>query len=202
MLLLTTLITASNCNSKLRIYVYDIPEQLSVLAESARKNAEYHICKKCIFEQFALEYIIYDYLLQHCGRTSNPAEADYFYLPIVREIDYRIALSNGGKRAPSIIEEALLDAIERNDFSKWTSTFNVSSEYWRRNNGSDHIIVMPAPVTNLRHQTNMRGFFHYVSFSYIYIYTHVFAVHITLHNNHREKLYSLLQMQMMLVHLR
>ena len=26
----------------------------------------------------------------------------------------------------------------------------------------DHIIVMPAPVTNLRHQTSMRGFFHYM----------------------------------------
>lgn len=32
----------------------------------------------------------------------------------------------------------------------------------RRHNGADHILVMPAPVTNFRHQTNMRGFFHYM----------------------------------------
>eukprot|EP01032_Pedospumella_encystans_P030091 gene30091-33963_t len=59
--------------------------------------------------------------MQHCGRTRNPEEADYFYLPIVREIDYRIALGNGGKRAPSVIEEALLDAVEKNDLQKWGS---------------------------------------------------------------------------------
>jgi hypothetical protein len=26
----------------------------------------------------------------------------------------------------------------------------------------NHLIAMPAPVTNLRHQSNMRGFFHYM----------------------------------------
>lgn len=153
----------TKCNSYLKVYVYDISPQLLERAEAARKNGDYHICKKCIYEQFSLEYIVYDYFTQHCGRTRNPDEADYFYLPIIREIDYRIALSNGGQRAPSIIEEALIDATEKNDLQKWGSVFNVTDKYWQRGNGSDHIIVMPAPVTNFRHQTNMRGFFHYVS---------------------------------------
>ncbi len=151
------------CDSEIKVYVYEIAPALHERGEAARKNGEYHICKKCIFEQFSLEYIVYDYFMQHCGRTLNPEEADYFYLPIIREIDYRIALSNGGKRAPSIIEEALLDAVEKNDLQKWGSVFNVTDKYWHRGNGSDHIIVMPAPVTNFRHQSNMRGFFHYVS---------------------------------------
>ena len=162
----------SNCTSDLKVYVYDFPPELHALSESARKNGDYHICKKCIYEQFSLEYIIYDYFTQYCGRTYDPSKADFFYLPIIREIDYRIALSNGGKRAPSVIEEALLDAIEKHDFTKWESVFNVTSSYWQRSNGSDHIIVMPAPVTNFRHQTNMRGFFHYVS---IYIITVLFS---------------------------
>lgn len=160
----TTVESSTACLSELKVYVYEIAPALHERAETARKNGEYHICKKCIFEQFSLEYIVYDYFMQHCGRTQNPEEADYFYLPIIREIDYRIALGNGGKRAPSVIEEALLDAVEKNDLQKWGAVFNVTDKYWRKGNGTDHIIVMPAPVTNFRHQTNMRGFFHYVSF--------------------------------------
>lgn len=151
------------CQSAFKVYVYDLPASLTALAENARRNGEYHVCKKCIYEQFSLEYIVYDYFLQHCGRTNDPMEADFFYLPIIREIDYRIALNSGGNRAPSQIEEALLDAIEKSDYSKWLNIFNVTHDFWQRTNGSDHIVVMPAPVTNFRHQTNMRGFFHYVS---------------------------------------
>ena len=38
----------------------------------------------------------------------------------------------------------------------------VSDKYWRARDGADHIIAMPAPVTNLRHQGSQRGFFHYM----------------------------------------
>ncbi|KAJ1440515.1 exostosin family-domain-containing protein [Ochromonadaceae sp. CCMP2298] len=152
----------SNCTSPFKIYVYDLPQAVTARAELARQKGEFHICKKCIFEQFALEYIVHDFLSQHCARTLDPTTADFFYLPIIREVDYRVALTTGGGRAPSRIEQALLGALEGADFSLWREVFNVTDKYWRRSNGSDHIIVMPAPVTNLRHQTNMRGFFHYM----------------------------------------
>jgi hypothetical protein len=38
----------------------------------------------------------------------------------------------------------------------------VTDKYVKRHDGGDHIIVMPAPVTNLRHQGSQRGFFHYM----------------------------------------
>ena len=159
-----SVIKSEPCTSGFKVFVYELPASVLQRAEDARVKGDYHICKKCIYEQFSLEYIVYDYFVKHCARTMNPAEADFFYLPIIREIDYRIALSNGGQRAPSAIEESLLESLEKNEYNKWAEVFNVTSEYWRRSNGSDHIIVMPAPVTNFRHQTNMRGFFHYVSY--------------------------------------
>jgi hypothetical protein len=152
----------ASCNVDFRVYVYDLSHTgLLKNAAEARANSSYHVCKKCIYEQFALEYVIFDYLTQFCGRTYDADEADFFYLPIVRDIDYRIALQSG-QRAPSATEEALLDALEKQNTSKWDSTFRVTHKYWDRYQGADHIIVMPAPVTNLRHQSNMRGFFHYV----------------------------------------
>lgn len=144
-----------------KVYVYDLPRQLIQRGIDARTNKAYHVCRKCIFEQFSLEFIIYDYFTQFCGRTHNPNEADYFYLPILRDLDYREALQKGD-RAPSAVDQALINALEKQDFSLWSQTFNVTANFFKRHNGADHIVVMPAPVTNFRHQTNMRGFFHYV----------------------------------------
>ena len=153
-----------DCPSSFKVYVYDILPSITEVGESARRNQTYHVCKKCIFEQFALEYIVQDYFQQHCGRTNDPAEADYFYLPIIRDLDYRIAMAAGGRngRVSSPVEQALLNALEKQDLNLFSTVFNITDTYWKRNNGADHIIVMPAPVTNLRHETSRRGFFHYV----------------------------------------
>ncbi len=118
---------------------------------------------RCIFEQFALEFVVMDYFTQFCGRTMNPDEADYFYLPLTRDLDYRISMTTGKGKVSSPLELMLLDVIEKNDFTRWQDILGVTDEYWKRKNGADHVIVMPAPVTNFRHQSNMRGFFHYVS---------------------------------------
>lgn len=151
-----------SCSAGFKVYVYNISADLLQLAEQARRNQTFHVCQKCIYEQFALEYVLFDYFTQFCGRTHDPSQADFFYLPIIREIDYRVALQRGN-RAPSKIEEALIDAIEKQNTDTWRQVFGVTDEFWRRNKGMDHILVMPAPVTNLRHQTSARGFFHYVS---------------------------------------
>lgn len=155
-------VVSSSCHYDFRVYVYPLPARFLVKAEEARRNQTYHICRKCIFEQFALEYIIYDFFTQFCGRVSDPEKADFFYLPIIRDIDYRMTMYSRGGREPSLIEKILLALVEINDTSSWLKNFEMTDKYWRRYRGSDHIIVMPAPVTNLRHQSNARGFFHYV----------------------------------------
>ena len=155
----------NSCPYNFKVFVYDLPISLPSVAigEQARKNGTLHVCQKCILEQFSLEYIVNDYFAQFCGRTYNAAEADFFYLPLVRDAEFRVAMSQKGRnRAPSETEQALLQIIERNDSTLWRSVFKVTDKYWHRKGGADHIIVMPAPVTNLRHESSQRGFFHYM----------------------------------------
>ena len=156
----------SHCPYDYKVYVYEIPENLPSVSigREARSNRTLHICKKCMLEQFALEYIVTDFFTQFCGRTMNPSEADFFYLPLLRDAEYRVAIDSRSrtKRQPSSTEEALLDILERGESNKWTKLFNVTAKYWNAHSGSDHIIAMPAPVTNLRHETSKRGFFHYM----------------------------------------
>ena len=47
------------------------------------------LCKKSFCfpqEQFALELVVHDFLTQFCGRTLDPENADFFYLPIIRDV--------------------------------------------------------------------------------------------------------------------
>lgn len=166
--------SSSSCPYSIKVYVYELPATLKSvhLAEEARTNKSLHICQKCILEQFAVEYIVYDYFHQFCGRTNDPNEADFFYLPIIRDAEYRTQMAIGGQRSrsPSLTEESLIDLLEKNDDSKWLQVFNITSMYWKKHNGADHILVMPAPVTNFRHEGSMRGFFHYM----IHLYPPIF----------------------------
>jgi hypothetical protein len=164
----------ASCKYDYKVYVYDIPQSLNSIkiSEEARKNQTLHICQKCILEQFALEYIIHDFFTQFCGRTRDPVEADFFYLPLVRDAEFRWNMQKKRvrSRAPSNAEEAILLMIEKGDSSLWKQTFQVTDEYYKKSGGGDHIIVMPAPVTNLRHQSSQRGFFHYM----IHLHTPIF----------------------------
>jgi hypothetical protein len=156
-------LAATACHVNYKVYVYDIAPALLQPAIQARADLSYHVCQKCIYEQFALEFVVNDYFTQFCGRTYDPEEADFFYLPLTRDLDYRLSMSTGRGKVSSPVENLLLSVLEKQDFSQWREILNVTDHYWRRFNGSDHILVMPAPVTNFRHQSNMRGFFHYVS---------------------------------------
>lgn len=138
-----TKIVSSICEYDFKVYVYPLPASFSKLSDEARSNSQFHICQKCIYEQFALEYVVLDFLSQFCGRTANPEEADFFYLPIIREIDYRIALQSG-KRDPSLVETIMLDAIEKDNTSSWKSHFQVTDYYWKRYSGADHVCLIVA----------------------------------------------------------
>jgi hypothetical protein len=163
-----------SCPYDIKVYVYTIPKELPSVrfSEEARHNKTLHVCQKCILEQFSIEYILYDFFTQFCGRTENPDEADFFYLPIIRDAEYRIKLDSksGSKRQPSITELALINLLENKDSKLWMETFKISDKYWYKHDGGDHIIAMPAPVTNLRHETSKRGFFHYM----IHLYPPIF----------------------------
>ena len=157
------------CPYKFKVYVYEIPTELESvrIGEEARRNQTLHICHKCILEQFSLEYIVNDFFTKFCGRTYDPDEADFFYLPLVRDAEFRLSLSHSTRnRAPSSTEWSLLTILEKNDSSLWKSVFNVTDKYWHAHGGADHIIAMPAPVTNIRHETSQRGFFHYMMHLY------------------------------------
>lgn len=132
----------SACEYDFKVYVYPLPPSLPsvFLAEQARHNSSFHVCVGCIYEQFALEYIMQDFFTQFCGRTQDPSEADFFYLPIIRDAEFRVTKLKNNNKKPSLTEIALLRAMEKNDTRKWRDVFRVTDQYWLRHGGADHII--------------------------------------------------------------
>ena len=168
---LNTILAKDDCPYDFKVYVYELSPELKPVkfANEARKNSTYHVCQKCIMEQFALEFVIMDFFTNFCGRTTNPVEADFFYLPIARDVEYRMNIygsngnnNKGGRRAPTRIDTVLIEAMEKNNMDPWKEYLNITDKWWNRYQGGDHIIVMPAPVTNLRHQAGARGYAHYM----------------------------------------
>lgn len=158
----------SSCPYAFKVYVYNLPPSLQAVrfGQEARVNQTLHVCHKCILEQFSLEYIVQDFFTNFCGRTNNPDKADFFYLPLIRDAEFRFTKD----RMPSSAESALLAMMEKNDSSLWKSVFGVTDKYWHAHHGANHIIAMPAPVTNLRHEGSRRGYFHYM----LHLHTPIF----------------------------
>ena len=82
----------------------------------------------------------------------------------VRDAEYRVSIESRQKnsRDSSLTEQALLNIVEKQNYTLWSQLYQYTDKYWKAKNGYDHIIVMPAPVTNFRHETSRRGFFHYM----------------------------------------
>lgn len=82
-------------------------------------------------------------------------------LNIMFQAEYRVSLGKNN-RNPSDTDKAIMNLILKEDGSGWERTFHMPLTFWDRHKGADHIFVMPAPVTNFNHETNKRGFFHYM----------------------------------------
>ena len=113
--------------------------------------------------------LLFRSLLTHpksCLRTYDPEEAALFYVPYIASVEFRL-----GQRWPPSMEtsphaQALIDIVTNNDFSSWKELWGLTSRYWERRNGADHILVYPEPLHGLWHPRNKRGSFHFINSQY------------------------------------
>lgn len=187
------------CSSKLRVYVYDFPEELDFIQIAKTYKTDCREKNKCghsqytgegLLAQFSLELILHDFFAQSCLRTLDPSEAHLFYVPFYNDVEYR---HTNRPDKPSRYGQAILDIMEKNDTRAWEREFKVTGKWWKRRGGADHILTMPAPVTGFRHPKGVRGWGHYLvqleapiflsvelSRSFIYEYPHCSAKNVVL----------------------
>eukprot|EP00980_Cylindrotheca_fusiformis_P005843 scaffold1228_cov119-Cylindrotheca_fusiformis.AAC.10 len=115
------------------------------------------------FNQYTTELLIRN-ILTHpdsCLRTYDPESASLFYVPYLPSMEYHNGSLYGDYRT-SEFGEALLQATTHSTYDLWESTFGLTSKYWKRRNGSDHILVMSEPLHGLNHPRSRRGNYHFI----------------------------------------
>jgi hypothetical protein len=115
------------------------------------------------FDQYTTELLVRD-IITHpdsCLRTYDPDAASLFYIPYLTGMEYHNGSLHGdNKNSP--FGEALIQATTQGTYDLWESTFGLTSKYWQRRNGSDHILVMGEPLGGLRHPMRQRGNRHFI----------------------------------------
>lgn len=95
---------------------------------------------------YSLEVYIYDIMThpESCLTTDDPEQAKLFYVPHLSTLFYRYGGMKLLKRYTKFPPwaRAIHGATEGN-FTDWARYFGLTGKYWKRNSGTDHILVMP-----------------------------------------------------------
>jgi len=135
-------------------------DRISRLSESVHYNPEGPNA------QFATEILVRELLTnpRSCLRTMDPSKATLFYVPYMPSIELRESSDEPIKEyfRFSPYGDALLDILQLNDYDGWEKRFGLTSTYWKRRGGADHLIVMGEPFAGLFHAAEPRGNYRYI----------------------------------------
>ncbi len=113
--------------------------------------------------QYTLELIVRE-LMTHpdsCLRTLNPLKATLFYIPYLPSTEFHDGKTYAADYSTSPYATAIEAAIEGN-YNQWEELFGLTSDFWKRKSGADHILVFSEPLHGLSHPRNKRGSHHFI----------------------------------------
>jgi hypothetical protein len=114
--------------------------------------------------QYTLELIVRE-LMTHpesCLRTMNPMNASLFYVPYLPSTEFHDGKTFAADYSTSPYGTAIGNAIE-GKYQEWEELFGLTSDFWKRKNGADHILVFSEPLHGLSHPRNKRGSYHFIN---------------------------------------
>ncbi|KAL3786112.1 hypothetical protein HJC23_003229 [Cyclotella cryptica] len=113
--------------------------------------------------QYTLELVVRE-ILRHpnsCLQTDDPQEAKLFYVPYLPSVEFHQGRLYATDYSTSPYGKAIYDALEGN-YDAWEDYFGFTSKYWKRRNGSDHILVWSEPLHGYSHPKMKRGNHHFI----------------------------------------
>lgn len=134
------------------------------LDRSARENAQSHYNIESSNVQYATELLVRELMInpQSCLRTFDPEEATLFYVPYLPSTEHHVGHDSKTDYSFSPYGKAILDILDNQDYAGWETMFGLTSKYWKRRGGSDHILVFSEPMHGLFHPRSKRGNYHFV----------------------------------------
>jgi len=130
----------------------------------ARQDAQGHYDIDSQIVQYTTELLVRELMVnpKSCLRTYNPEEATLFYVPYLPSTEHHVGHRAKTDYSTSPYGQAIMDILNDQSYDAWERLFGMTSQYWKRRNGSDHILVFSEPMHGLYHPRNKRGNFHFV----------------------------------------
>lgn len=140
---------------------------VAVIRNEAREQYHPH----SMTAQFTTELIVHDLLRNSCLRTRDPEQADLFLVPYLPSVEFHAGVrGKPPSHATSPYAQAILDILDSpkeggalyKKYEKWEKQFGLTSEYWKRRGGADHLLIFSEPLQGLTHPKGKRGSFHFI----------------------------------------
>ena len=138
----------------------------------ARENATSHFDIDGQHVQYTTELLVRELFTnpKSCLRTYNPEEATLFHVPYMPSMEFhqgsKYELDYSYSPYGQAIMDILVDYNESStvvpNYTAWEQLFGLTSKYWKRRNGTDHILVFSEPMHGLWHPRFKRGNYHYL----------------------------------------
>jgi Exostosin family len=134
------------------------------LDKNARENSQGHYNIYSPNVQYTTELLVKELMVNpnSCLRTLDPEEASLFYVPYLPSIEHHVGHNSKTDYSFSPFGRAIIDILDKEDYNGWETIFGLTSKYWKRRKGSDHILVFSEPMHGLFHPRNRRGNYHFV----------------------------------------
>lgn len=134
------------------------------LDEQSRNASRGHYSIYSQNVQYTTELLVREIMIHpnSCLRTYDPEEATLFYVPYLPSVEHHVGHDAKTDYNTSPYGQAIMDIIDKGDYTGWEKHFGLTSKYWKRRGGSDHILVFSEPMHGLWHPRNRRGNFHFI----------------------------------------
>jgi hypothetical protein len=131
--------------------------------QRAKLQSKFHYDPKSSAVQYTTEILVREILTNtnSCLRTHDPEQATLFYVPYLPSAEYHNVTNWLGDYKTSSYGQAIMDVIDGR-YASWEHTFGLTSKYWSRRSGSDHILVFGEPLHGLSHTKSKKGNFHFI----------------------------------------
>jgi len=133
--------------------------------QRSRWNATAHYDIESQWVQYSTELLVREVITnpKSCLRTYDPEKAHLFYVPYLPSVEHHMGYNGPPDMSASPWGAAIMDILDRGDYDAWEQLFGLTSKYWKRRDGSDHILVFSEPMHGLYHPRSKRGNFHYIN---------------------------------------
>ena len=134
------------------------------LDKHARHNQTGHYNIKSSNVQYTTELLVREIMInpKSCLRTYDPEQATLFYVPYLPSIEHHVGHDHKTDYSTSPWGSAILDILDRNNYTAWENQYGLTSKYWKRRAGADHILVFSEPMHGLWHPRSRRGNYHFI----------------------------------------